>query len=230
MDNTRQKAYNCLVQSHPLPTRLVRLIRSSSCRESEKELSSGVSHAKRHDEPTVATALHRNAPGPRCLRRFRRTRPQQPAKKGNNKQVAPPAPPEAWLKSDLWKDVPATPLEPGEIDQLLDKELQASKLPTAPLTTDEQFLRRVCLDLTGQLPKSDDIEKFVADKDPQKRAKLIDTLLDSDDYARHWAHSTSAIRRPRSKLLSATPSFRSLRNGYTSNSKPIASGARSSAT
>jgi hypothetical protein len=44
----------------------------------------------------------------------------QPAKKAPAKLTAPPAPPEALLKSDLWKDVPATPLQPGEIDQLLN--------------------------------------------------------------------------------------------------------------
>jgi hypothetical protein len=55
------------------------------------------------------------------------------------------------------------------------------------MTTDEQFVRRVTLDLTGHLPLPADVTEFVADKDSQKRAKLIDKLLDSDEYARHWA-------------------------------------------
>jgi hypothetical protein len=113
-------------------------------------------------------------------------KPAPPAKKGNQ-AVAPSAPPEAWLKSDAWKDVPATPLQPGEIDQLLAKEYRAAKVVVSPLTTDEQFLRRVGLDLTGQLPTVAEIEQFLADPDPHKRAKWIDQLLDSDAYARHWA-------------------------------------------
>ena len=46
----------------------------------------------------------------------------------------------------------------------------------APLTTDEQFSRRVTLDLTGRLPEPADVEEFVADRDLNKRAQLIDRL------------------------------------------------------
>jgi hypothetical protein len=99
----------------------------------------------------------------------------------------PPIPPESLLKSDVWKDAPRTPLQPGEIDRLLEKEFAARRITPAPLTSDEQFLRRVRLDLTGQLPTVAEIEQFAADKDPAKRAKLVDKLLDSDEYARHWA-------------------------------------------
>src|SRR5262249_29172346 len=62
---------------------------------------------------------------------------------------------------------------------------QAVKL--APLTTDEQFLRRVTLDLVGELPVPADVRDFLADKNPDKRAKLIDKLLASEEYSRHWA-------------------------------------------
>src|SRR5581483_9679913 len=56
-----------------------------------------------------------------------------------------------------------------------------------PRTTDEQFLRRIYLDLTGQLPTAADVEQFRADADPRKRATVINRLLDSEAYARHWA-------------------------------------------
>src|SRR5207249_3981969 len=55
------------------------------------------------------------------------------------------------------------------------------------LTTDEQFIRRVSLDLTGKLPPPSEISAFAADTDPAKRARYIDKLLDSDAFARHWA-------------------------------------------
>jgi hypothetical protein len=106
-----------------------------------------------------------------------------------NKPVAPSAPPEALLTSGAWKDVPSNPLEAGEIDRLLGKEFEAGNLLPSPTTTDEQFLRRVHLDLTGQLPDDDEIERFLDDPDPDKRARTIGTLLDGDDYARHWARS-----------------------------------------
>jgi hypothetical protein len=67
------------------------------------------------------------------------------------------------------------------------RELQARNIEPAALTTDEQFIRRVTLDLTGQLPKAADITEFVASTDSGKRAGLIDHLLESDAHARHWA-------------------------------------------
>jgi hypothetical protein len=103
------------------------------------------------------------------------------------KPVAPPPPRSALLTKEAWQNAPLTPVKPGEIDALVGKELAATKVEPAPLTTDEQFIRRVTLDLTGQLPLPADVEEFIADKDSRKRAKLINTLLDSDEYARHWA-------------------------------------------
>jgi hypothetical protein len=88
---------------------------------------------------------------------------------------------------EAWKTLGNKTIAPHELDQLLIKELNADKLQTAPRTTDEQFIRRVTLDLTGKLPLPADVEEFVKDADPAKRSKLIDRLLASDDYARHWA-------------------------------------------
>jgi hypothetical protein len=75
------------------------------------------------------------------------------------------------------------------VDDLLAKEVRAAgyALDDVDLTTDEQFLRRVSLDLTGQLPSPADIANFVASAEPDKRRELIDQLLDSDAFARHWA-------------------------------------------
>src|SRR5438552_12283681 len=101
--------------------------------------------------------------------------------------VAPPAPRSALLKAKDWQKAPLTPVPPAEIDALIAKELQATKVEPAALTTDEQFIRRVTLDLTGQLPVPADVDEFIADKDLQKRTKLIDKLLGSEEYARHWA-------------------------------------------
>lgn len=105
----------------------------------------------------------------------------------SKKPVAAPAPRSALLTAESWQKAPLTPLKPGELDALVAKELEENKIKPAPRTSDEQFIRRVTLDLTGELPLPADVTEFVADKDPSKRAKLIDRLLDSDEYARHWA-------------------------------------------
>lgn len=88
-----------------------------------------------------------------------------------------------------WQRHSSKPVTSQEVDDMIDKELRASKSQLAPaaLTTDEQFIRRVNLDLTGQLPSPTDIANFVAGAEPNKRNRLIDQLLESDAYARHWA-------------------------------------------
>jgi hypothetical protein len=103
------------------------------------------------------------------------------------KPIAPPPPRSALLTHESWQAAPQQPLQDGELDRLVLTELQAEKVAPAPLTTDEQFVRRINLDLAGKLPMPADVAEFVADSDPHKRAKLIDKLLDSDEYARHWA-------------------------------------------
>src|SRR5581483_11301349 len=100
---------------------------------------------------------------------------QKKAKKGlppvayQNKPIAPHAPKSSVLTEEAWQKAPLTSLEPGELDHLIGKELNDSKIPPAPLTTDEQFVRRVTLDLTGQLPTPADVKDFVADPASQKR-------------------------------------------------------------
>lgn len=86
-----------------------------------------------------------------------------------------------------WQKVPLQPLQTGEIDRLVMAEYRAKDVSPVPLISDEQFIRRVTLDLTGQLPLPADVDEFVADKDSQKRAKFVNQLLDSEEYARHWS-------------------------------------------
>jgi hypothetical protein len=104
-----------------------------------------------------------------------------------------PGPRTAILNIDAWTNVPVEPVKSSEIDALVLKELKATGVTPAPRTTDEQFLRRLTLDLTGELPLPADISEFLADKDPNKRAKLIDKLLSSDEFAHHWARYWSDV-------------------------------------
>jgi hypothetical protein len=91
------------------------------------------------------------------------------------------------ITPEAWRNASTAPLRPGEIDRLIDRELaRVGVRPGRPLT-DEQFVRRVMLDLTARLPLPADVTEFLADRDPNKRARLIDRLLDSPEFARHWA-------------------------------------------
>jgi hypothetical protein len=53
--------------------------------------------------------------------------------------------------------------------------------------SDDQFIRRVYLDLIGQLPSPADIKEFVAEPSPTKRAKLVDRLLALPQFGENWA-------------------------------------------
>lgn len=52
--------------------------------------------------------------------------------------------------------------------------------------SDEEFLRRVTLDLTGQIPTAEKVKSFLADTSSDKRDKLIDELLVSEEFAERW--------------------------------------------
>jgi Protein of unknown function (DUF1549)/Protein of unknown function (DUF1553) len=73
------------------------------------------------------------------------------------------------------------------VDEFLFGRMERDNIPHAPLAGDEEFFRRANLDATGSLPTPEAIRAFVADADPAKRDKLIDSLIGSDRFADEWA-------------------------------------------
>ncbi|MFM9964726.1 MAG: DUF1549 domain-containing protein [Planctomycetaceae bacterium] len=76
----------------------------------------------------------------------------------------------------------------ADLDRELKLRIGEAESAYAPLISDEGFLRRASFDLTGQPPEPDDIKEFVANTSASKRAKKIDELLGSSEYAQHWGH------------------------------------------
>ncbi len=73
------------------------------------------------------------------------------------------------------------------VDRFVDAYFASQRIQRTEGIDDAQYLRRVSLDLTGQLPDPNLLESFTRDKDPKKRERLIDLLLgDSIGYADHW--------------------------------------------
>jgi hypothetical protein len=72
------------------------------------------------------------------------------------------------------------------IDTHVLAKLRRLGIPPTGLADDATFLRRVTLDVTGQLPTSSEVRDFLADTSPDKRAKLIDRLLARPGYAALW--------------------------------------------
>lgn len=81
------------------------------------------------------------------------------------------------------------------IDRHVFAKQRELQLQPAPLSTDEAFLRRVYLDAIGVLPTADEAKAFLDSKDADKRAKLIDRLLERDEYAYHWALKWADVLR-----------------------------------
>jgi hypothetical protein len=85
------------------------------------------------------------------------------------------------------------------IDSEVKKAWQTEKLTPAGRSSDSVFLRRVFLDLVGVIPSYDETTAFLKDNDPQKRARLIDKLLNDPRHAAQQAHVWDLVlfgRRP----------------------------------
>ena len=85
------------------------------------------------------------------------------------------------------KQSPVTlPPKVNFIDDEIFGKMQQDGIAPAPLSSDTEFLRRVMLDLTGQVPTPDVVKAFLADTAPDKRAKKIDQLIASDAFNDRW--------------------------------------------
>src|SRR5579862_5498268 len=65
----------------------------------------------------------------------------------------------------------------NDIDKYVLMHLEQAKITPSPVCSDEEFMRRAYLDIGGAIPSLSDAREFLNDKAPDKRAKLIDTLL-----------------------------------------------------
>jgi hypothetical protein len=72
------------------------------------------------------------------------------------------------------------------IDERVLAALRKQGIEPANLCSDEVFVRRVYVDVIGTLPKPLETRAFLQDRDPNKRAALIETLLERDEFADYW--------------------------------------------
>ena len=81
------------------------------------------------------------------------------------------------------------------IDDYVFAKLRKFNIVPSPLSSDQEFLRRVCLDVAGTLPPPSRVREFVADKDPQKRDHVIEKLLNSPEYVNYWSFRFGDLMR-----------------------------------
>ncbi|MDB5337671.1 MAG: Ig-like protein, partial [Planctomycetaceae bacterium] len=88
-----------------------------------------------------------------------------------------------------------SPPEVNAVDHHVFAKQRELLLLPAEVCKDDIFLRRVYLDVTGTLPTPEEAKKFLDAPDSQKRARLIDELLERDDYAEYWALKWADLMR-----------------------------------
>ncbi|WP_417392702.1 DUF1549 domain-containing protein [Gimesia sp.] len=99
-----------------------------------------------------------------------------------------------------YPDVPT----PTKIDEHVVNKLREMGIQPSALCTDEEFLRRVSLDMTGTLPAPDEIREFLKDTSTEKRAEKIEELLNRDAYVAWWSMKLSDLTGSNAGYLGGT--------------------------
>jgi hypothetical protein len=100
-------------------------------------------------------------------------------------------------KGFVWNSLP----EANYVDKLVFAKLKLMSIPPSELCTDQEFVRRAYLDLCGVLPGADDVRSFLADTRGDKRARLVDALLERPEYPDFWTLKWSDVFRSSRKAI-----------------------------
>ena len=106
------------------------------------------------------------------------------------------------------------------IDKAVAERLTSDGVVASPRASDAEFLRRIYLDVTGHIPTADKAVAFLDDKEPNKRAKLIDELLASEDYGKHLADIWQSLLLPKNsdnRRLDTQPMAKWLEEHFNQN-------------
>jgi len=93
-----------------------------------------------------------------------------------------------------WPEIP----ENNYVDQLVNAKLKKLRITPSELCDDATFIRRACIDITGTLPKPEEVRDFVEQMSSGKRADLIEKLLDRKEFADLWVMKFAELLQIRS--------------------------------
>ena len=98
-----------------------------------------------------------------------------------------------WQPPETW----------SRIDELVAAKWQRMKIAPSGLCSDADFLRRVCLDLTGLPPTAEEVRAFLADTAPvrTKRDAVVERLLGTPEFVEHWTNKWADMLQVNSKFL-----------------------------
>jgi hypothetical protein len=98
-----------------------------------------------------------------------------------------------WEQPEVW----------GRIDELVAAKWERMKIQPSGVCSDNEFLRRVSLDLTGLPPSAEEVRAFLSDSRPtrEKRDALVDKLIGSPEFVEHWTNKWADLLQVNSKFL-----------------------------
>ena len=122
------------------------------------------------------------------------------------------------IDSQVYKEAPSRNL----IDEHVNKKLEQLNLRPSPRADDATFLRRAYLDTIGTLPTQEETLAFLENQSPDKRDKLIDSLLAREEYVDYWAYRWSDVLLINGKYLrpKAVKSYYQWIRGQVENNTP----------
>jgi hypothetical protein len=105
------------------------------------------------------------------------------------------------------------------INEKIAQGWEDNEIEPSDIADDNEWVRRVHLDIVGHIPPADVVESFVADKDKAKRSKLIETLLDDPAYVRNWTTiwTNLSIGRQTPRRVSRTGMQKFYREAFAKN-------------
>lgn len=79
------------------------------------------------------------------------------------------------------------------IDEYVIKKLKELRIPPSDQCTDREFIRRAFLDAAGILPTPEEVQQFLRDPSPTKRARLVESLLNRPEFVDYWTYKWSDL-------------------------------------
>ena len=105
------------------------------------------------------------------------------------------------------------------IDQQIRQGWQDNEIEASAAASDEEWVRRIYLDLLGRIPTMEEARKFLADESPRKRSVLTEELLEHEDYVRNFTTvwSNNCIGRGAPQRVSRTGMEKFFREAFARN-------------
>ncbi len=95
----------------------------------------------------------------------------------------------------------SAPPENNYVDKAIFAKLKMLSIQPAEICSDQEFVRRAYMDLGGVLPSAQEVKTFLESKDKNKRASLVNSLLERPEYADFWTLKWSDVFRSTRKTI-----------------------------